>query len=169
MRLILLLLSLFLSFGAMAQVFKCANSRVSYSDSPCSSGGVSYNASAASVSTPVSLQIVHANGGFFYQGSANGLPVNFQIDTGATKTTLSGDTAFKLGVKSCVPSGVSHTANGQAVFCMVRLSSLTLGQFTFSNVDVQVMPGMSGVSLFGMDLLSQMHFSQFNGVLTISR
>lgn len=166
---ILLTVLLFISFNAHSQVFKCANSRVSYSDSPCTSGAAAYNSSAASVSPAAPLQILHANGGFFYAGSANGLPVNFQIDTGATKTTLSGETAFKLGIKTCVPSGVSHTANGETVFCMVRLSSLTLGHFSFNNVDVQVIPRMTGVSLFGMDLLSQMHFSQANGLLIISR
>ena len=170
-RIILLTVLFFTSGGAFAQVFKCSDSgRFTYSTSPCLSGSVAYNNSALSVTETRPLIISSAGrGGFYADGSVNGSPVLFHVDTGATFTTLSGGDAYRLGVHSCPVAGSSSTANGQAAFCLVHVNKLTLGEFVFFNVNIQVMPSMSGASLFGLDLLSQLKFSHAGGVLTISR
>ena len=171
MKILLLTVLFFISGVAFAQVFKCSDSgRVTYSTSLCSFGSVAYNNSALTVSETRPLIIQSAGrGGFYAEGSVNGSPVSFHVDTGATFTTLSGGDAYRLGVHSCSVAGSSSTANGNAAFCRVHVNKLTLGEFVFYNVDIQVMPSMSGASLFGLDLLGQLRFSHAGGVLTISR
>lgn len=167
---LLLIVILFLSGNSFAQVFKCSVAGfVTYSASPCLFGAVAFNQSALTVSSARPLSIPFSNGGFFSDGLVNGFPVRFHIDTGASHTTLTGVLAYQLGVRNCKPSGVSHTASGQAVFCTLHVNTLSVGHLAFNDVTVLVMPSMTGDSLLGMDLISTLHFSINNGLLILSR
>ncbi|MGC2165273.1 MAG: retropepsin-like aspartic protease [Gallionella sp.] len=156
-----------------AGVFKCVNDgRVGYSSSPCSSGNVPYNRSRISIaeSGASSVTLVRdATGGFSVPGAINGVSTNFTVDTGASVTTLSGDYAYKLGIQSCVPVGVSHTANGDTATCSVTVSTLSFGGFNYSNVTVYINPTMRGVTLLGNDLLSAFKIHHENNVMVLSK
>lgn len=169
----IVLLVVFFSFPALAEVHKCVNGGdVSYSEKPCVSGAVPYDAGRVSVgdSTTRSASIVRGAGGLFWaKGSVNGLPANFIVDTGATNTTLSGDLAYRLGMRNCVPAGMVSTANGTTSFCRVTVSRLSVAGFNFSNVSVVVNPTMRGEPLFGNDLLNQFTIQQQGDLLTLSR
>ena len=158
---------------ALAGVHKCVNDgKVVYSESPCVSGAVVYDAERFSVAdgSVRSVLISRGVGGLFWAvGSVNGLPVDFVVDTGATSTTLSGDVAYRLGVRSCVPVGQVVTANGSTSFCRVNVSSLIVAGFNFFNVSVVVNPTMQGASLFGNDLLKRFTVISRDGVMMLSR
>lgn len=163
----------FFSSVVLGEVFKCVrDGRVTYSTSPCLSGAVPYNADRISIanSSANSVTIIRDNTGrFSLPGSVNGNGTHFTVDTGATFTTISGDFAHKLGVHSCVPVGVTHTANGDAPMCRVTVSSLSVGGFQFSNVVISLNPTMQGDALLGNDLLSGFKVNQHDGLMVLSK
>lgn len=164
------LLLLFFPVFAFADVYKCVNDgSVSYSEKPCAPGAGRSFVSVKSASVK-SASIARGAGGVFRAaGSVNGQPVNFIIDTGSSFTTLSGDLAYRLGVRDCVVAGTTNTANGVTSFCRVTVPMLTVAGFNFANVSVAVNPTMKGEALFGNDLLNQFTINQQGNLLTLSR
>jgi clan AA aspartic protease (TIGR02281 family) len=159
---------------ASAEVYKCnVSGVVVYSANRCASGvgEMAYNAGAVSGAHGGSLTVrLGANGVYNVQGALNGLPVSFLLDTGASLTSVSGDSAYALGIKTCDIAGYTSTANGQAPVCRAVISSLSFGGFTFSNLPVLVTPGMRGQSLIGNDLLSKFRIEHSaGGSLILSR
>lgn len=158
---------------AKNEVYKCKeNGHITYSSTPCASGRVPYDAGRASFgeSSVGSASISRDAGGVYRaKGSVNGQSEDFIIDTGASMTTLSGGLAYRLGVQNCTAAGIVNTANGKSSFCLVKVAKLTVAGFSFSNISVAVNPGLTGLSLFGNDLLSQFAVSHRNGVMTLSR
>lgn len=168
------LLLLFFPALAFAEVHKCMTDtgKVTYSETPCVTGRVPYDAGRASISeSSVGSASISRDAGGVYRtkGSVNGQFESFLIDTGASFTTLSGDFASRLGVQNCRAEGFFNTANGRVAFCRVKVAKLTVAGFSFTNVSVAVNPGLIGESLFGNDLLSQFAVSHRNGVMTLSR
>lgn len=168
----ILILVLLPSF-ASGEVFKCVNDgKVSYSSSPCESGAVPYDARRSSVNDQSADTITvtrDAHGIYSLPGSINGRSVNFIVDTGASFTTISGDFARTLGINNCVQVGVTHTANGDAPMCRVKVDSLSFGGFSYSNLSISLNPTMQGVALLGNDLLSGFKVNQQAGVMVLSK
>lgn len=166
-----LIVILFFVGNSSAQVFKCSNSgRITYSTSPCLFGAVAYDNSLASV-VQARPAIVYRglDGGYTLAGTINSCAVNFAIDTGASSTTISGILAARLGIRRCVPAGITHTANGDTSVCRFVAEKLTIANFNFSNVSLVISPAMTMDALFGNDLLSQLSLNQKSGVITLSR
>lgn len=159
---------------AFCDVYKCRNSGgSSYSDSSCGSGAVAYredlitsnnSPSQTSVSVPLG-----ENRAYNLNGDVNGHVLSFILDTGASSTTLSGDAAYALGVRSCDTTGQSSTAAGNINLCSAVVSRLTIAGVVFKNLTVRISPSMRGQSLIGNDLLSQFRIEQRGGVMTLSR
>lgn len=170
MRILILVL---LPVSASGEVYKCVvDGRVSYTSSPCLSGGVPYDSNRASVTdtTADSVTVARdAHGIYSLPGSINGRSVNFIVDTGASFTTISGDFARQLGINKCLQVGVTHTANGDAPMCRVTVSSLSFGGFNYSNLTISLNPTMQGVALLGNDLLSGFKVNQQSGVMILSK
>ncbi len=161
---------------ANAEVFKCNNSGViSYSATPCASGSVAYpynlhRISGASSALEGVISVRRGdNGGYNLNGSANGVPVVFLLDTGASRTTISGRVAYQLGVRSCDANILMATANGLVGSCRINLPRLTVDRFQFSNVDVNVALSMEQDALLGNDLLTRFKIEQQGGVMVLSR
>lgn len=115
---------------------------------------------------PVSLR-QESNGNYLVSGSVNGYPVNFIVDTGASLTTISKQTATAAGIpSSCTPRSF-HTANGEVIGCVVTIREVTFDKFRLVNVDVAVMPNMQG-ALLGMNVLGQFKMQQQGNVMKIS-
>lgn len=145
---------------------------ITYSEEPCITKAVPYDAARASVtnSASTSASITRGAGGVFRAaGAVNNTPVNFIVDTGATNTTLSFDAAQKIGIRDCTPAGIAKTGNGSAIFCRVAVSRLTFAGFDFVNVSISVQPAMQGESLLGNDLLKQFTIRQEGNLMTLSR
>lgn len=154
-------------------IFKCVNDgKVSYTEKPCKSGAVSIKNDFVSIveATPNIATVINgANGVYSVVGSVNSQPTEFLIDTGASKTTLTGELAFRLGIQTCQTVGQVNTANGLTGVCRITVSNLSFAGFNYSNIDVYVSPNMKGASLIGNDLTSKLKMTQNNGVMTISR
>jgi clan AA aspartic protease (TIGR02281 family) len=105
------------------------------------------------------------NGNFFVPGSVGGYPVSFIVDTGASITSISKQAASVAGIREC-QSRRFNTANGDVVGCVATAPSITFGGFRLSNVEVAVMPNMTG-ALLGMNVLSQFKMEQHGSVMRI--
>jgi aspartyl protease family protein len=97
--------------------------------------------------------------GFFHvDGSINGYPVRFLVDTGASTIALSGELARRVGLRfEDGTPGFAHTAGGIASMVHVTLSSVSIGPLTIRDVDAGVIPGgFPSEPLLGMSFLGQL-------------
>lgn len=100
--------------------------------------------------------------GHFYitEGLYDNKPVNYVIDTGASLVAISIDDALKLGIDySSGQKSVSNTAGGKVNSYIVKAPSITVGPFTFHDIDTVV----SSASFFEEDytlLLGQSFLSK---------
>jgi clan AA aspartic protease (TIGR02281 family) len=158
--------------SAAAQTYKCVQSgRTVYSEIPCDGNAtlVENHVSTSGGSANSITLTRDATGRFSVPGSINGMSTIFTVDTGASFTTISGDFASKLGIHSCVPVGISHTANGDTPTCRVAVSSMSVGGFNYANISVLLNPTMQGSTLLGNDLLSRLKVSQQGNIMVLSQ
>lgn len=95
------------------------------------------------------------DGHFYVTALANGTPINFVVDTGATDVVLTRTDARRAGIDlgALVYSGTASTANGMVRTARARLDTLALGGFTDTAVPIQVNEGEMDTSLLGMSYL----------------
>ena len=111
------------------------------------------------------------SGHFLTEGSINGAPIRFLVDTGATLVSLGLSDARRLGLPYLQGErGMSNTANGPAPVYRVRLDSVKVGSITLHNVDALVhattdMP----FALLGMSFLSRMDMKHEGSRLTMTQ
>lgn len=111
------------------------------------------------------------SGHFFTEGSINGMPIRFLVDTGATLVSLGLSDARRIGLPYLKGErGMSSTANGPAPVYRVRLDAVKVGSITLRNVDALVhattdMP----FALLGMSFLSRMEMKHEGSQLTMTQ
>lgn len=99
------------------------------------------------------------NGHFEAAASANGKPVDFLIDTGATAIALSHEDALGIGFSDDELSYTLtiNTANGQALAAPVRLDEVAIGPIVRTGLRAMVAePGKLDQSLLGMNFISSL-------------
>ena len=99
----------------------------------------------------------HRDGHFWVEGTVNGRPVRFLVDTGASSVVVSDAFAKRAGLEGGQPTTFS-TANGRMQGRLVRNVPVTIGPLSVSGTTV-------GVGLVGGDadraLLGQSFLSKF--------
>lgn len=98
------------------------------------------------------------DGHFSLEAEANGVPVRFMVDTGATSTVLTLADAERSGIDTAALAfdRPVRTANGIALYARAVLSSLDIGPYRLSNVAVGVMPEEAlDTSLLGMSTIDR--------------
>jgi aspartyl protease family protein len=107
-----------------------------------------------------------ASGHYFVDGSINGRPARFVVDTGATTIALSAETAQRMGLtpdKSAFTATVS-TANGPVAAARLSLGEVRVGAITRHGVDAIVLPpGALATDLLGMSFLRRLGGLRVNG------
>lgn len=98
------------------------------------------------------------DGHFWLQASVNGQPHRFLIDTGATLTAISEDTAIAAGVpqKSLRRTILMRTANGSVQAELTTIGELRFGNIVARDLDAVVAPGLGETNVIGMNLLSRL-------------
>jgi aspartyl protease family protein len=95
------------------------------------------------------------DGHFWADASLNGNNVHFLVDSGATMTTISAETARKARIE---PDGhipvLVDTANGVARFESGSADRLVLGTIERRNMAIEISPGETNV--LGMNFLSSL-------------
>lgn len=114
------------------------------------------------------MQLQRAKDGHYYiQGSINGTPITFLVDTGATVTTIKQNLAITGGIKDC-QAAQSNTANGIVDVCVGTIAEIRIGAYIINNAVVVSNP-KTEVNLLGMNVLSQFQIITENGVMRLSK
>jgi aspartyl protease family protein len=104
------------------------------------------------------------------EGAANGAPVRFLVDTGATLVALTTKDAEAAGITrgELVFDHSVSTANGIARVATIRLRELRVGQFSVSDVPAVVVEQLN-ISLLGQSFLNRLDsYEMRDGVLTLN-
>ena len=106
-------------------------------------------------------------GHYVANGTINGKPVEFMVDTGASDVsipaTLAGDLGLKRGRRARY-----QTANGAVTAYQTVVAELTLGAITLRNVPASINPGADDLGiLLGMSVLKRVEFTQRGDTLIL--
>ena len=94
------------------------------------------------------------DGHFWVEGSINGKPVKFLVDSGATMTTIGRDTAEEAGIAVSVGRGqMVRTGNGMLRVATGRADSLAVGPIERSDVGLHIAEH-EDLNVLGMNYLS---------------
>jgi len=98
------------------------------------------------------------DGHFWAVASINGVKRRMLIDSGATVTAISADTARMAGVES--GSGITpvvlRTANGMAPAQTGSIEELRVGNIVARNLRIVTSPGLGNIDVLGMNFLSRL-------------
>jgi aspartyl protease family protein len=101
---------------------------------------------------------VGPDGHYWVEGTINGTPARFLIDSGATVTALSDTTARASGLNYDVgePAVVLTTANGKVEARRSNIASLVIGPVRLNDLPIVVSPAFGDVNVIGMNALSRL-------------
>jgi aspartyl protease family protein len=126
-------------------------------------------ASASSDRQSVTLS-ADDRGHFIAEGSINGQPIRFLVDTGATLIALPASDAKRLGIDYLKGArGTVHTAGGPAPAYRVRLDSVKLGDITLNGVEGMVIEQGLGIALLGMSFLNRVEMRREGQLMMLIR
>jgi aspartyl protease family protein len=98
------------------------------------------------------------DGHFWLEAQVNGHPARFLIDTGATLTAVSTQTAAAAGLE---PRGTSlpvmmQTANGAVAAQVTSIEELRFGNVAARGLDAIIAPNLGPTNVIGMNLLTRL-------------
>ncbi|MCH9670175.1 MAG: retroviral-like aspartic protease family protein [Gammaproteobacteria bacterium] len=110
------------------------------------------------------------SGMFTVNGSINGFPVSFLVDTGATYVAMNRGAARRLGIDYLVEGvrGRASTANGVVDSYAVKLDKIRVGSIQLRDVDASVIDGdHPTVVLLGNSFLNRLNIERTGKALII--
>jgi len=126
-------------------------------------------------STPAEGATVHiwpdASGMYTVTGSINGFPVEFLVDTGATRIAMNRNEARRLGIDYLVEGapGMSATASGVVPTYYVRLDRVRVGDITLRDVEAAVIDGDFPIDvLLGNSFLNRLEMKREGKMLELT-
>ena len=125
---------------------------------------------------PAKAQVVHIwptlNGMYAVQGSINGHPLGFVVDTGASWIALNANQAKRLGIdyRTSGRMGYSETASGMVKTYYVNLRRVKVGSIELSNVKAAVVDGaFPTIALLGMSFLNRVQIRRDGAVMELRK
>ena len=115
---------------------------------------ISVNQSETKVIIPISF-----DSHYHLQGQINNKTIDFLIDTGASKLSISENLAKKMNLAFGQTIFVA-TANGNVSGYLTKLPNLIIAAIEFHNVPAIIIPSMSDEALLGMNILKKFDMSQ---------
>jgi aspartyl protease family protein len=111
------------------------------------------------------------SGGHYYaNGTINGRPARFVVDTGATSVAIGQADAERLGLDwRNARTAMGQTANGTVVMRAVTLASVRIGDVEVPNVEAVVVPQGMPFVLLGNSFLRRFQIRQENDILRLQR
>jgi len=106
-----------------------------------------------------------SDGHFWVLASVNGVERRMLIDSGATVTAISGDTARRAGVDTGTGLApvVLQTANGVAPAQTGKVDELRVGNIVARNLRIVTSPGLGDLDVIGMNFLSKLQSWRVEG------
>ncbi len=109
-------------------------------------------------------------GHFVTDGSVNGQPMRFMVDTGATLVSLGESDARRLGIDFRNGRRLPfNTANGVVTAHVVSLNKVKIGEVEVYGVDAAIIPAPMPVALLGNSFLMRFQMKRENDILTLDR
>lgn len=105
------------------------------------------------------------DGHYWLQAELNGHPARFLVDTGATLTAVSPETAAAAGLEpreAGIPVRV-QTANGAVAAEMTTIDELRFGNVAARGLDAVIAPGLGRTNVIGMNFLSRLASVRLEG------
>jgi aspartyl protease family protein len=98
------------------------------------------------------------DGHFWITADVDGAPLRFLVDTGATVTAISTQTAARAGIKPghMRPPVILKTANGTTSAQLATIDELQVGNIVARGLDAVIAPGIGNVNVLGMNFLSRL-------------
>lgn len=98
------------------------------------------------------------DGHFWIAAEVNGVPRRFLVDTGATLTAISAETAERAAIEpeQLRQTVMLKTANGTTAAQLATLSELRVGNALARNLDAVIAPGLGETNVLGMNFLSRL-------------
>jgi aspartyl protease family protein len=105
------------------------------------------------------------DGHFLIEAFLNTIPVQFMVDTGATKIALTIPDAKRLGidVDNLTYNEPMNTANGLTFGAAIRIAELKVGNIVVYDVPASVCQNLSEPSLLGMSFLQKLKGFKIEG------
>jgi aspartyl protease family protein len=131
--------------------------------------GQHYRGAGTAVSSGQSVTLAaDPRGHFVSEGSINGHPMRFLVDTGATTIALPAADAIRLGINYRQGAAVrTRTAAGEASAFRVTLASVRLGDIELTNVEGIVIEDGLDIALLGMSFLNRLDMRQEGRTMTL--
>ncbi|HUO92173.1 MAG TPA: TIGR02281 family clan AA aspartic protease [Rhizomicrobium sp.] len=100
------------------------------------------------------------DGSYYVDGTINGAPARFAIDTGASDIVLSPEDAARAGidVAHLDYSLPTETAHGTGFSASTRIDRLVVGQIELHDVAVEINKSPMAESLLGLAFLKRLDF-----------
>ncbi len=105
------------------------------------------------------------DGHYWLRAEINGHPANFLVDTGATLTAVSNETAASAGLeprRAGVPVRM-QTANGAVAAELTTIDELRFGNVVARGLDAVIAPGLGPTNVIGMNFLSRLASVRLEG------
>jgi aspartyl protease family protein len=132
--------------------------------------GQSFAGGVGSQESQTAVLFAQPNGHFFTEGSLNGVPVTFLLDTGATAIVIGKASARQMNVEYDSTSPVAvQTAAGVKKAWKVIFGSVRVGSIEINQVDGLVVDANSGPVLLGMSFLGRTDMKREGQTLTLTR
>jgi aspartyl protease family protein len=111
-----------------------------------------------------------SRGHFISQGSINGQPIQYMVDTGASTVALGRNDAERIGLnyQSGQPVRVG-TANGMGMGWRLRLDSIRIGDVEVTGVDAIVTSQAMPFVLLGNNFLSDFHMTRTSEQMVLEK
>jgi len=109
------------------------------------------------------------DGHYWLRAEINGHPASFLVDTGATLTAISTETAAAAGIEpreGGLPVRM-QTANGSVAADLATIDELRFGNVAARGLDAIIAPGLGPTNVIGMNLLSRLASVRLEGEMMI--
>lgn len=105
------------------------------------------------------------DGHYWLRAEVNGRPASFLVDTGATLTAVSTETAAAIGLEpreTGLPVRM-QTANGAVAAELTTIDELRFGNVVARGLDAVIAPGLGPTNVIGMNFLSRLASVRLEG------